>query len=120
MANNRYNLSFINLLQPNKITLGFLFLLVLLSSITPNYFSYTTKITWDEYHGIPYTFLKLTGCYGPCGEEEISRRYFIQEFDVFSLLGNIFIWYIVACLIIYGVSVIPHKEKIKAIVTGKK
>jgi len=120
MGRNRNNLHLTSFLRPKKLTLFFWFLFLLLFSIRPNYFSYTTKITWDEYYGMPFTFLKLTGGYGPCGEEDISRRYFLQDFDVFSLLANIVIWYAVACFITLVVSVILHNKKIKAIVTRKR
>ena len=120
MSRNENNWKLLSFLKPKKVTLILLFLLVLITSIIPNYFSYVTKNIWDEYHGALLTFLKLKGCVGPCGDEEMSRKYFLKEFNTISLLGNIFIWYFAACFIVFGISVLSHNEKIKAIVTRKR
>jgi len=120
MTNNRNKLSIRHLFRPNKIIIILLLLFLLFSTVPPNYFSYTTKITWDEYHGKPLTILKLTGCYGPCGGGEISRRYVIQKFDTFSLLGNIFIWYLAASFLVNGISVLLRNEKNQAIINRKR
>jgi hypothetical protein len=100
--------------QPNQL----IFLLVgFLSSITSYGFQATTKITWDEYHGFPFAFIKLTGCYGPCYQDKIGYRYLIDDFDLNMFLLDMLIWYVTACLFAYGLSTIL---KVKAIVTDKR
>jgi len=105
--------------RPNKLTLVLFILVGLLSSIKPYGFNPTTKITWDEYRGTPYTFIKLTGCNGPCYPDKIGGRYFIQDFDLRMFIMDALIWYLIACFIAFGLSIIIRNEKVKAIVTNK-
>jgi len=107
-------------LRPNKVALALFIVIGLLSSITPHGIEATTKITWDEYHGTPFTFIQLSGCSGPCGADRIIQIYAIQGINIYALTVNITIWYLIACSIVHGFSFIFHNEKIKAIVTGRR
>jgi len=106
--------------RPNKLILTLFILIGLLSSIKPYGIEATTKITWDEYRGTPYTFIKLERCYGPCYPDRIGLNYSIEDFDFRILLLDTLIWYLIACFIAYGLSIIIRNEKVKAIVTGKR
>ena len=107
-------------LRSSKLALALFIVTGLLSSIKPNSLNATTKITWDEYRGLPYTFIKLEGCSGPCYPDKIARNYSIHDFDLRMLLLDTLIWYVIACFIAYGLSIIIRNEKVKAIVNGKR
>ncbi|MEO8354284.1 MAG: hypothetical protein ABI621_00075 [Chloroflexota bacterium] len=113
-------MSFLKLLKPGKLILGLWILLGLLSSAFPYGIHAATKITWDEYRGLPYTFLKLTGCYGPCYPNKIGHRYWVQDFDLFPFLMNTWVWYVLACFVVYALSRLIRNEKVRAIVTESR
>ena len=103
-------------LRPNKLIFVLFILIGLSSSIIPYGIEFTTKITWEQYHGIPFTFLQVAGCFGTCN----PRKYFIQEFDANILILDALIWYAIACFVVYGLSIFIRSEKVKAIVTGRR
>ena len=107
-------------LRPNKLTLALVILFGLLSWLLPYGIEPTTKITWDEYRGFPLSFIKLTGCSGPCYTQNFGYRYFVQEFELPIFVLDALIWYVMACFIAYGLSIFPRGGKVKEIVADKK
>jgi len=113
-------MNILTFLRPSKLALASFIVIGLLSSIKPYGIEATTKITWDEYHGTPFTFIQLSSCSGPCGADRIIQTYTIQGINIYALTLNIIIWYVIAGLIVYGFSFIFRNKKIKAIVTGRR
>lgn len=103
----------LNLAKPRKLTLGFFLLFVFFAFIIPYGINFTTKVTWEEFHGIPFRFLQFSVCFGVCN----PRRYFLEKFDIVGFTLDILIWYMIACIVSYGVSIMNSNKKMKAIVT---
>jgi len=106
-------MKFLSLVKPRKSTLCFFFLFTVLASIIPYSLNFTSKISWKESHGLPFNFLQFSVCFGVCN----PRRYTLEKFDIALLGVDALIWYMIACLAIYGISAVINNKKVKAIVT---
>jgi hypothetical protein len=105
---------------PNRMTWGLFILVGLLSSIRSYGIYYTTKITWEEYRGLPFSFVKLSGCFGPCYPDSIGLKFVVQALDTYALIQDALIWFLIARLIAWGIAIVMEKEKTRDIVTGKR
>ena len=102
------------------MTSGLFILVGLLSLINSYGNNYTTKITWEEYRGLPFSFVKLSGCFGPCYPGRIGLKYVVQSLDIYMLILDALIWYLIACLMAHGISIVVDKVKSRDIVKGKR
>jgi hypothetical protein len=103
----------LKLIKPTKITLGFFILLILLASLIPYDINFTSKISLEESHGIPFKFTQFLVCFGMCN----PRRYILEEFNIVMLVLDALIWYVLAGLAVSGLSIMVRNKKAKAIVT---
>jgi len=99
----------LSLIKPGKLTLCFFFLFAVLASLIPYSLNFTSKISWEESHGIPFNFLQFSVCFGVCN----PRRYILEKFEVALLIVDALIWYMAACLVIYGISTIIGNKELK-------
>jgi hypothetical protein len=86
-------------LRPKFIKLVILIIITLLASIAVTEYKETSKVTWEESRGVPWSFLTVIGYHGPCYQLEYCRKVHIQTLRPLELLVDILVWYIVSCIL---------------------
>jgi hypothetical protein len=101
-------------LRPNLLKLLFLTILLAVTCFVPIGHKATSKISWQENRGIPLAIVTLSGYEGPCSNSNLCREVSIQNIWPIAFILDIFVWYMVTCLVFHFIGVK------KALNSGKK
>ena len=102
-----------------SITLLFAFLFITSIFVVQSYAG-TSKVSWDIETGWPMAYLSLTRYYGPCSSGKVCDIIAFQGLEASLLLLDASIWYLMACIASYGLSLVLHRAKVHAIVTSNR
>ncbi len=109
-------MNILRILKPDRKTIGFFFILGTVASLMPAHLEATSKISWEESHGLPLTFLGLSICHGVCN----PPRFALDGFDLVALIGDILVWFVLARIIAYFVPNLLHMGGAKTSFTENK
>ena len=91
----------LHFLKPNFIKMLVAFVLVITTVFVLVHREATSKVSWEQLRGIPYPFLVLTEYRGPCPPDNIfCVEVYFQKVNPIKMIVNMFIWYLVSCVII--------------------
>ena len=89
--------------RPDFIKTILLLLLMTMATLAVTDRKATSKVSWQENRGAPYSFVTVSGYEGPCSENAFCRDVNIASFNLWALIVDIAGWYLVSCAIILGV-----------------
>jgi glycopeptide antibiotics resistance protein len=100
------------LLRPDKTKITLMMIFTLLSLIIVTGLEWTTKMTWYANRGFPFPFLKIYDFVkgGSCTPYNICLATNIQDFSPFAMLMDLFVWYLVSCIIAFAYHRIKKKR----------
>ena len=99
----------INFLHPNLPKLILFVLLMLMSMFVVVRRDATSKVSWEQVRGTPFSYLVLTEYRGPCSPQNtFCVKINFQRIYSKNLLVDILFWYVISCGII-----LPYDKLVK-------
>jgi hypothetical protein len=86
-------------LRPNLPKILLLAILLAVTCFVSTGYKATSKVSWQENRGIPLAIVTLAGYEGPGSNSNLCREVRIQNIWPIAFILDIFVWYMVSCLV---------------------
>jgi hypothetical protein len=87
-------------LRPSLIKITLLIILLAISSFMATSYQPTSKVSWLESRGAPFSFMILSGYQGPCLQNTVCRGIKVSSFQLDTFVIDAVLWYLVSCAIV--------------------
>jgi hypothetical protein len=98
-------------LRPNFVKIALLIILLIISLIVIVKHESTSKVSWEEDRGGPFTFISIAGYKGPCPLKTFCQEVNILDFSFLAFLIDFVVWYLVSCTIIKGLEAVKKQDR---------
>jgi len=85
-------------LRPNRAKIVFLLIMAMIATIVITSHDATSKVSWLENRGIPFSFVSISGYEGPCLQNSPCRIIRIESFNPIAFLFDISFLYVISSL----------------------
>jgi hypothetical protein len=98
-------------LQPSIIKLLLTMLLLALALFAVLDIQAASKVYREENRGIPLSFVTISIYEGPCRESDFCRDVDIQNINLYALIGDVAVWYLVSCITVSVFRIVKTQNK---------
>ena len=100
-------------LRPSRLRVTFFVTFTLLTSTVTTGFEATSKVTWHANRGLPFPYITIFEYVqgGRCLINTVCVATNIQHFNLYALLSDMLVWYLVSCVIVFGYEVLKKQRR---------